>query len=64
MVVLHGVELVWFDFWTCSPHVWPLIYLVTGILPLRLMLNIWVVVFLVHFRLIFYLIPTCVPVTE
>ena len=44
--------------------VWALICLVVGLLPLGLMSCVCIVVFLVYFRYIFYVIPTCPPAKD
>ena len=59
MVVLRRVELVWLDFGLVLHLFWALICLVVGLLPLWLMLGICIVVFLVYFRYISCVIPTC-----
>ena len=64
MVVLRRVELVWFDFGLVVHLFWALICLVVGLLPLWLMLGICIVVFLVYFRYISCVIPTCPPAKD
>ena len=59
MVVLHIVELVWLDFGLVLHLFWALIWLVVGLLPLWLMSGSCIVVFLVYFRYISCVIPTC-----
>ena len=64
MVVVYEdkVDLPWL--WACLPLVQGLIYVVVGLLPLGLMLDVYNVAFLVYFRLFSYVIPTCPPVNE
>ena len=64
MVVLREVEVDLPWLWACLPLVLALIYLVVGLLPLGLMLGFCNVVFLVHFRYIFHVTPTCPPVID
>ena len=59
MVVLRRVELVWLDFGLVLHLFWALICLVVGLLPLWLMSGTCIIVFLVYFRYISCVIPTC-----
>ena len=59
MVVLHRVELVWFDFGLVLHLFWALICLLVGLLPLLFTLGICIVVFLIYFRYISCVIPIC-----
>ena len=64
MVVLRRVELVWLDFGLVLYLFWALICLVVGLLPLWLMSGTYIVVFLVYFRYISCVIPTCPPIKD
>jgi hypothetical protein len=57
-----GEGLYWV--WSCSPCDWALICLVSGPSPLGLMSDVYIVVFLVFFRHIFYVILTCPPTND
>ena len=61
MVVLRRVELVSLDFGLVLHLFWALICLVVGLVSLGLMSGIYFAKFLVHFRLILCVIPTCPP---
>jgi len=48
----------------CFQLGWAMICLVVGLLPFGLMSGFFFVMFLVYFKLIFYVIPTCPPANE
>ena len=54
----------WFDFGLVLHLFWALICLLVGLLPLWLTLGICIVVFLVYFRYISCVIPTCPPAKD
>ena len=64
MAVLRRVELVLLDFELVLHLFKALIFLVVGLLPLWLMSGICIIVFLVNFRYISYVIPTCPPIKD
>jgi hypothetical protein len=61
-LVPFGEGLYWV--WPCSPCDWALICLVSGPSPLGLMSDVYIVVFLIYFRHIFYVILSCPPTND
>jgi hypothetical protein len=59
-----GEGLICFEFWAFPPCYWALIFLVNGPSPLGLMSDVCIVVFLVYFKHIFCVIPTCPPAND
>jgi hypothetical protein len=57
-------EVIWSGFVLVLPLFWALFCLVVCLLPLGLMSGVCTVVFLIHFRYIFYVIPTCPPAND
>jgi hypothetical protein len=62
VLLLRRSDLIWVC--PCSPLFQDLILLVSGPSPLGFMSVVYNVVFLVYFRLIFYVILTCPPVNK